>query len=77
MSSQYCLYVIQEISLETYWEMQIINDRLLAFPFHPPIDCVYYGIVFMYAQQLDAVFRFMFICYLRIHLVQNTYFIVC
>jgi len=57
--------------------MQIINDRLLAFPFHPPIDCVYYGIVFMYAQQLDAVFRFMFICYLRIHLVQNTYFIVC
>ena len=32
-----------------------------------PVDCVSYVI---YTQQIDAVSRFMFMCYLRIHLVQ-------
>ena len=44
--------------------MQIISIKRLAFLFNIPIDSVYCGIVFMYAQQLDEVYKFMLMCYL-------------
>ena len=43
--------------------MQIISVKRFAFLFNTLIDSVYCGIVFMYAQQLDAVHRFMLMCY--------------
>ena len=51
-SSQHCVYVILEISLETYTKIQIISISFFAFPFNTPIDCVSYAI---YTQQIDAV----------------------
>ena len=60
-SSQHCVYVKLEISLETYTKIQIISISFFAFPFNTPLDCVSYGI---YTQQIDAVSRFMFMCYL-------------
>ena len=71
--SQHCVYVILEISLETY-----TNNKYLVFciSFNTPIDCVSYGI---YTQQIDAVSRFMVMCYLLItlYITCTLYVIVC